>query len=133
MEYSLKQAAEATGKSKPTILRALQKGKISGEKGKNGQWLITPDELHRIYPVLPSNDTRTDTEKENEIALLRRELDILKQERRRDYEQIEDLRQDRDDWKRQATALLTDQRPKSQQTDTDGALTLWQWLGLAKR
>jgi hypothetical protein len=29
---SLKQAAAATGKSKPTILRAIQSGRISAEK-----------------------------------------------------------------------------------------------------
>jgi excisionase family DNA binding protein len=32
MTYSVKQAAEATGKTKPTILRAIQKGKISAKK-----------------------------------------------------------------------------------------------------
>jgi len=55
MPYTLKQAAGATGKSKPTILRAIQTGKISARKDVNGEWEIDPAELHRVYdPVTVS-------------------------------------------------------------------------------
>ncbi|CAK0743427.1 conserved hypothetical protein [Gammaproteobacteria bacterium] len=49
MPYSLKQAADATGKSKQTILRAIQAHKISAEKDVHGEWQIDPAELHRVY------------------------------------------------------------------------------------
>jgi len=52
MAYSLKQAGEATGRSKPSILRAIQTGKISAKKNEMREWEIDPAELHRVYPLL---------------------------------------------------------------------------------
>lgn len=127
MSYSLKQAAEATGKSKPTVLRALQSGRMSGKKDDNGEWQIDPAELHRVFPPVQSTDTRTDTKESNEIAVLRRELEILREERQRDHDLIKDMRQDREDlrkdrdhWRQQATALLTDQREKAPEKPVQG-------------
>ena len=96
MNYSLKQSAEATGKSKPTVLRALQSGRLSGKKDDNGEWQIDPAELHRVFPPVQNTDTRNDTKSSNEIGALQRELEILRDERRRDHELIEDLRHDRE-------------------------------------
>src|SRR5689334_12118925 len=45
MPYTLKQAAEATGKSKPTILRAIQKGTISASRDAHNEWQVEPAEL----------------------------------------------------------------------------------------
>src|SRR4051795_4206854 len=61
MAYSLKQAADATGRTKPTILRAIQTGKISARKGVMGEWEIDPAELHRVYPPVAAGVTRTVT------------------------------------------------------------------------
>src|SRR5437773_380441 len=61
MTYSLKQAADATGRAKPTILRAIQTGKISAKKTEIGEWEIDPAELHRVYPPVPLSVTRTVT------------------------------------------------------------------------
>lgn len=59
MAYSLKQAAEATGKSKPTILRAIQSHKISATRDEATQaWLIEPAELHRVYPPVTDEPVR---------------------------------------------------------------------------
>lgn len=130
MSYSLKQAAEATGKSKPTVLRALQNGRISGKKDDNGEWQIDPAELHRVFPLVQSTDTRNDTKESNETAVLRRELEILREERQRDHDLIKDMRQDREDlrkdrdhWRQQATALLTDQREKAPEKPVEGRFT----------
>jgi hypothetical protein len=49
--YSLKQAADAVGRGKPAILKAINSGRISAKKDDNGQWQIDPAELHRVYPV----------------------------------------------------------------------------------
>jgi hypothetical protein len=56
MSFSLKQAAAASGKSKPTILRAIQAGKISAEKDEQGEWQIDPAELHRVYEPVPERN-----------------------------------------------------------------------------
>ena len=51
MGYTLGIAAKATGKSRTTILRAIEKGKISAKKDEHNQWNIDPAELHRVYPL----------------------------------------------------------------------------------
>lgn len=128
MEISLKQAAEVTGKSKPTILRALQSGKISGRKDENGEWKIAPSELDRVFPPVKRTDT-DETQKINETLVLRRELELLHEQRRRDHELIEDLRKDRDQWRQQATSLLTHDRPKAQNQPVDGLrVRLARWI-----
>jgi single-stranded DNA-specific DHH superfamily exonuclease len=130
MAYSLKQAADATGRSKPTILRAFQTGKISAKKSEIGEWEIEPAELHRVYSPIAAGVTRTDgpdTEVTVELLLLRQELaaqaerlTALQEERERERRQltkwITELRdqvarseEERREKDRQLTALLTDQ------------------------
>ena len=60
--YSVKQAAAATGRTKPTILRAIQANRIVARKDVHGRWQIEPAELHRVYrPVVTErSDTCTD-------------------------------------------------------------------------
>jgi hypothetical protein len=140
MPYSLKQAATATGKSKPTILRAIQSGKISAEKDEQGEWQIDPAELHRVYePVMERtgsdeaicNDTQH-ADSPVETALLRAEVQQMRErfasleidrerDRREASDTISDLRrrldqseQERRDKDRQLTALLTDERPRTE-------------------
>jgi len=77
MPYSLTLAADATGKTKPTILRAIQTGKISAGKSEMGEWEIEPAELHWVYPPIAAGVTRTvtpDAEVTVELLLLRQEL-----------------------------------------------------------
>src|SRR5512132_3146593 len=51
---SLLEAAQRVGRSKPTILRAIQAGKISANRDEHtGEWRIEPAELFRVYPPLP--------------------------------------------------------------------------------
>ena len=140
MPYSLKQAATATGKSKPTILRAIQTGKISAEKDEQGEWQIEPAELHRVYLLVSErngsdepecNDTQQ-ADSPIETALLRAEVQQMRErfasieidrerERREASETIGDLRrrldqseQERRDKDRQLAALLTHQRPETE-------------------
>ena len=131
MAYTLKQAAEATGKSKPTILRAIQSHKISAARDPATQgWLIDPAELHRVYPPVTDEPLRnaemTRDVIPNELSALRREIEIrderitaLQEERQRERQDaqgtIDDLRRRLDaeaEERRKLTALLTDQRPQ---------------------
>lgn len=107
MSYSLKQAAGATGKTKTTILRAIQTGKLSATKDAMGAWQLDPAELHRVYPPIGIAAMRTQqdaaelyerllADKDLQIARLTEELAAANEERRTTL--------------RQLTALLSDQR-----------------------
>ena len=50
MGYNLSTAAAATGRTKSTILKSIQKGRISAQKDDFGSWSIDSAELHRVYP-----------------------------------------------------------------------------------
>jgi len=145
MPYTLMQAAEATGKSKSTILRSIQSGKLSASRDELTQgWLIEPAELHRLYQPVAHDVANAPGLAHHappyEIAELRREIAhkdellVLEQrERQRDHETIDDLRrqlaatdEERRTTLRQLTALLTDQREKQEPRRRS-------WFGFGKR
>jgi hypothetical protein len=116
-----KQAADETGKSKATILKAIKTGRLSGSKDDKGEWQIDPAELFRVYQHAPTDSQSSapahTTEHGGlsvELAAVRDKLATLEHERQRERgqleSQIDDIKQDRDFWRQQATALLTDQR-----------------------
>ena len=118
MVYTLGEAAKATGKSKATISKSIKSGRISARKDEKGTFHIDPSELHRVYPPTVSNEhkeTQVNTPKNTDIDGTIRELQARLEaahERLSDKETvIADLREDRDRWRQQATALLADQRP----------------------
>ena len=122
MQYTLGEAAKATGKSKTTLHRAIKSGKISATKQDGNSYAIDPSELHRVFPLvtpehIPEQLRRNDTEHQDETAeTLRLQLETTEKERERERqlmkETIADLREDRDRWRQQATSLLEDKRPK---------------------
>ena len=120
-EMTLSEAAAWAGKGRPAILKALQKGTISGRKDEGGQWRIDPAELARVYKPgnmqdgsreVPGSTLDIDevlAGKDRELALLREMLGEVRSER-------DDLRQDRDKWRDQAetqTRLLTHQQEQA--------------------
>lgn len=119
MVYTLGEAAKATGMSKATISKAIKNGRISASKDESGTFKIDPSELHRVYPPTVSSEqkeTPTNTpakaDIDGTIRALQARLEAA-QERLSDKDTvIADLREDRDRWRQQATALLEDQRPK---------------------
>jgi excisionase family DNA binding protein len=110
MTYSVKQAAEATGKTKPTILRAIQKGKISAKKDEHGEWEIDPAELHRVYPPVPEDDG---TGVSLEVELLREMLADKDRQIESLSRRLESVDEERRTTLRQLTAILTDQRAQA--------------------
>ena len=128
MAYTLKQAAEATSKTKTTILRAIKSGKLSAIRHEiTNSWLIEPAELHRLYPQRSAPEVRSDAEHNHapqertvEIELLR---EMLAERDRRVADKdtvIDELRrqlaaadEERRTTLRQLTALLTDQRARA--------------------
>jgi hypothetical protein len=118
MAYTLGEAAKATGKSKATISKAIKSGRISAQKGDTGSFHIDPSELHRVYPptvYTEHKETPNSAFIKPEIDVTIRELQARLEaanERLSDKETvIADLREDRDKWRQQATALIADQRP----------------------
>ena len=127
--YSLKQAAEAAGRGKPAILKAIKSGRVSAKKNEIGQWEIDPAELHRVYPPVTgdvsgtSSGKRQETPKETlEIKVLETKVEALEQQLNRERETVNDLRSRLDaeseerrsanEECRKLTMMLTDQRPK---------------------
>ena len=118
MAYTLGAAAKASGKSKATISKAIKSGRLSAIKDETGVYQIEPAELNRVYPInVDGNHDRTPRTLEEtpengpSIRELQARLEAA-QERLADKEAlIADLREDRDRWRQQATALLADQRP----------------------
>ena len=118
MHYTLGTAAKATGKSKPTIQRAIKTGRLSAVRKEDGSYEIDPAELHRVFEPLPIAGDGEATMKQSitpgvpglfqaELAGLRGELEQVKSER-------DDLRRRLDseaEERRRLTAMLTDQRP----------------------
>jgi type II secretory pathway component HofQ len=124
MSYTLGEAAKASGKSKATIHRNIQSGKISATKDEaTGSWMIEPAELHRVYPAVSLEQHQNRELRQSETAtetLLKAQLEQEREERRRERVQLEgtidDLRRRLDaegEERRKLTALLTDQRAKA--------------------
>jgi excisionase family DNA binding protein len=124
---TIKQAAEATGRSKPTILRAIKDGKISATKDENGLWRIDPAELERSFPRSAFEAHRQTQDEAGalrlELAIMQQRLDEVRHERERERldkdrhiaslsGQLEAANDERRTTLRQLTALLTDQRAK---------------------
>jgi excisionase family DNA binding protein len=121
MAYTLKQAAEATGKSKPTILRAIQSHKVSATRdGATNGWLIEPAELHRVYPPITHEPVRNrqmtqdvTADETGELREIRAKLDAANARIADKDAVIDDLRRRLDaeaEERRKLTAMLTDQR-----------------------
>lgn len=159
MAYTLGEAAKATGKTKPTILRAIQTHKISAIKHEvTGAWQIEPAELHRVYqPVSADASNGVSNPHENgetlrgvmadetllrrELALREEQLGALREERERErgqlQAQIDDLSrrldteaEERRRTQAQLTALLTDQRQaKAAEPDATARRRWWRFGG----
>ena len=123
MKLNASQAAKATGKSIPTITRAIKSGKISGEPDGKG-YLIEAAELFRVFPSTKdgpnnvsnknTNNLEDETNKNtNSSAIFQREIDMLHAMLEREKDTVRDLRTRLDnesEERRKLTAMLTDQR-----------------------
>jgi hypothetical protein len=137
MAYTLGQAARATGKSKPTIARAVARGRLSATRGEDGAYVIDPAELHRVYPVTVTGNGHVKQSVPGEpdgtsLVALRVERDRLLIEREDLREAIRDLRARLDtseDERRRVqerlTGLLTHRQPGSVPATVSGVRRPW--------
>ena len=129
------QAAELAGKNRTTIWRACKAGKLSAAKSGDGDYLIDPAELERVYGTLravqPDGALQEGAAQPdataNETSALRKEVELLR-ERVRDLEaDKDDLRAERDrllgvlERQTEQVRLLTDERQQKERHSP----TLW--------
>lgn len=100
--------------TKAGLLKAVRNGKVSAQKDHNGEWQIDPAELFRVYPPVNQNvgdeHPKVDDGTQGRTQAFIAEIEHLRELVRRADDLADDLRNERDEWRRQATALLTDQR-----------------------
>lgn len=130
-KVSLNQAAKDTGVSLPTLSRWRKSGKISAEKNGTGGYLIDRSEYDRIQELRkqspnmkavtkqPMKHNETRYENPNEIRVLQVEVEVLRERMKDKDRQIDDLRIDRDEWKKQAQTLLL-QPPETPHKNREG-------------
>lgn len=121
MALTIGEAAQQTGKSKSTLSRAIKQGKISATRNDDGSFSIEPAELFRVYKRVdyataataknatydaPRNPAAT-PEKEIELATLRAELSAARDKIEDLKRQADEIREDRDAWRHQASRLLS--------------------------
>lgn len=106
-------AAALTGKSKSTVQRAMNSGKLSYELDLNGRRVIDISELERVFGLnkQPKEDrpVHSDLEKAStmiEMERLKMRVKMLEEQLDMAKSQIEDLKEQRDQWQKQASQVL---------------------------
>lgn len=113
MAYTLGEAAKAVGKSKATISKAVKSGKISAAKKDDGSFSIEAVELHRVYPPKPTETVEGEREETLEVTQVNdKELIELRVRLEAALQRVQDLEDDRDQWRQQANRLLSFQGDK---------------------
>ncbi|MCB9982652.1 MAG: entry exclusion 1 domain-containing protein [Rhodospirillales bacterium] len=119
-------AADLTGKSKSTIQRAMNNGKLSFELDPNGRRVVDVSELDRAFGLQQSGSVSApaapsvEEELEKASALIETErlkmrIKMLENQLEAAETQIEDLKAQRDQWQKQASqVLLTSQYSQKQ-------------------
>lgn len=114
-------AADLTGRSKSTIQRAMNAGKLSFEVDANNRRLIDASELDRVFGLLPQQNNSNagpSAQESTSQAELQRAADMLEIERLKmrvrgleeqldiTREQLDDMRGQRDLWQKQSQQIL---------------------------
>lgn len=131
MIFTLRTAAQHTGTSKSTILRAIKSGRLSAARLEDGTYEIDAAELERVYPAQRMKQRGTDAMEHHApgnsgesttgapdapAAALAAEIAGLREILRRADAAADELKQDRDRWRTMAESaqrLIADQRRRS--------------------
>jgi hypothetical protein len=116
-------AAKEAGTSKATISRAIASGRLSATRNDKGGWDVDPAELFRVFPrnaaTVAANgsmkQTATPIATADETPALQAAIEGLKAQLALMREQLDDVKEQRDIWQRQAEnaqRLLVDARPR---------------------
>ena len=121
-------AADLTGKSKSTIQRAMNSGKLSYEMDANKRRIIDVSELERVFGLVPQGGETQAAPSESSVeAELKKAADLIEMERMKmkikaledqletAQDLIEDLKAQRDQWQKQAQQVLITSQYSQQQ------------------
>lgn len=96
------EAAALVGRTRPALLKAIQKGTLSATRDAHGRWLIDPAELTRVYPLAETENSKQELEvtlrNAEIVARLQGELEATKAH-------LVTALASAEDWKRQAQTL----------------------------
>lgn len=102
MKLSASEAAKQTGKSIPTITRAIKSGKISAEKTAAGGYLIEASELFRVFrPITKTNEEHMESSGSDPQM----SPSVLQDKVRNLEAALADAKTERDEWRDQAKRL----------------------------
>ena len=111
---TLTEAAVEVGKSKSTLLRAIDAGRLSAQRNEHGEYRVDASELFRAYPAKSEKpfEAPVRSETNNDVApeILTRLLDRLElQDRKMDEmdSELADTRQRLDEHREAARALMS--------------------------
>ncbi len=107
-------AAILTGKSKSTIQRAMNSGKLSFELDQNKRRVIDVSELERVFGIkqqnvqeaAPAKVEAKEIEEAVEKERMKMQIKMLEQQLMTAEERIEDLIDQRNKWEKQASQVL---------------------------
>lgn len=131
-KVGVQRATELTGKSKSTIQRAMNTGKLSYEVD-NGRRLIDVSELERVYGIQNGSTNTNDAavaaaapsyelellkaKHALEVDRLSLQVKVLEEQLDAANDQINDLKIQRDMWQKQAQQVLLTSQQSQQQAD----------------
>lgn len=120
-------AAELTGKSKSTIQRAMNNGKLSYELDNNKRKVIDVSELERVFGLDSKSETKSsgssvEAELQKaadmmEMERLKMRVKMLEQQLDTNTSHLEDMQQQRDEWQKQAQQVLITSQHSQKQAD----------------
>ncbi|HPD82281.1 MAG TPA: entry exclusion 1 domain-containing protein [Alphaproteobacteria bacterium] len=112
-------AAELTGKSKSTIQRAMNSGKLSYEMDANDRRIVDVSELERVFglnsPSQSSSASNAATSVEDELKKaadmiemerMKMKIKMLEDQLEQKEQNLEDMKAQRDQWQKQAQQVL---------------------------
>ena len=131
MKISASQAAKKTGKSVPTITRAIKSGKISAEKTTSGGYQIDTSELFRVFrpidekPNVKDNNLQDETPKNPSVTPP--ELHFFEEKLKLLEAALADAKAERDEWREQAKRLTLSLPPPTDSEQPSRRRRWWHW------
>src|SRR5215213_2866536 len=96
-EMTLTEAATWAGKTRSTVFKAIKGGRLSARRTDDGQWMIDPAELARVYPPAGTGNTpRNGAGEQADTARDTAEIEGLRTLNAVLQETVRDLRTERD-------------------------------------
>lgn len=128
MKLSANEAAKRTGKSVPTITRAIKTGRISAEKNDAGGYLIDPAELFRVFPAVTRNRGASPKTLDFETPDSALETLLLQEKVNSLEAALANATAERDEWRDQAKRLAMALPAPGAEPQQKQPQSFWAWL-----